>query len=532
MSIPFLIRAIQYVAELVLVFELFYALSQRPSELQKHVVMLIIACLFMFIGYNIELEASNLQEALTGTAVSYIGKPYVMLFSATFIASFFGKKIDNKIFVPCAIFCSIFCLLIFYNDNLHLYYEKTEYVLGKFYSPLVITRGPLYYLYMATTIVFFISCIVLIFDGTRKVKSKEKKKLSNLLILMVLSGIGGYLVFLNFDTHGYDATMAGVFGGVLCLFILFIRYKIFDVVQLAQEKALMESNVGLIVIDSVGEVVYMNDLGEQITKLISVDEILKTEGDDNNFHVKDKVYSVIKKDIVFEKTYYGKSIEITDITVSFNYQSKLESEVKTRTEKIENIQKEVIGSFASIVEARSVETGEHIIRTKEYVDLTARALRRMGKYQKILTNDYINQLTSATPLHDIGKISVSDSILNKPGKLTEEEYNVMKTHTTAGALVIEKTMRGLEDDEYVELSKTIALHHHEWFDGSGYPDGLKGTDIPLAARIVAIADTYDALINERCYKPAYTREEAIQILKEETGTHFDPDIVNAFIGEI
>jgi len=529
MTIPILIKTIQYLACIVLFFELFYALAQRPSELQKHVVILIIACLLMFIGYNIELEAENLQEALVGTAISYVGKPYIMLFAATFIASFYGKKVPNKIFLPLALYCTIFCILVFWNDDLHLYYATTDYIVSDAYSPLVVTRGPLYYLYIATTIVFFASCVLLVIDGTRNSQSKEKKKLSNLIILMILFGIGGYMVYLTFDTNGYDATMAGVFGGVLCLFILFFRYRIFDVVQITQEKALEESSIGLIILDTLNEIAYINDTGKNILKEINLEEVINTDEHSKNYVVGDKVYQVIKKDIINNNTYYGKSLEITDITISYNYQTKLENEVSARTEQIENIQREVVGSIASIVEARSVETGEHIIRTKQYTDLTARSLRRMGKHQKELTNDYINLLTNVTPLHDIGKISIRDSILNKPGKLTKEEFEEMKEHTIIGAKVIESTMKGLESDNYVKLAEEVALGHHEWWDGSGYPKGLKGEEIPLSARIVAIADTFDALMNERCYKPAFTREESINIIRQEAGTHFDPDVVEAFL---
>jgi len=532
MDIPFLIRAIQYAAIGILFVEFIFAMTQRPSELQKYVSLLTVCCILMFIGYNIELEASNVQEALAGTAISYVGKPFIMLFSFLFICSFYGKKVSSNIIAILAIYCTSFSILVFFNDYHHLYYDEVFFEIGKAYSPLSIVRGPLYFSYVITAVIFFVACLYVVIDGNRKIRSIEKKKLTLWIVLMLLSGIGGYMFFLFIDTNGYDSTMLGVFVGVICLFILFTKYRIFDAISIAKEFAVEDSQIALIVLDSYKEILYVNEAGNKVLNSISEEELLSIKTENVEIVKDNVVYAVREKDIVVENKLFGKSFEIKDITDSYNYQSRLELDVKERTEQIEKIKQEVVGSIASIVEARSIETGIHILRTKEYVEKIAKELKRRGEYADILTDEYIALLTSAAPLHDIGKISVPDYILNKPGKLSDEEFEKMKVHTESGVRVIESSMRGLESDEYVELAEEIALYHHEKWDGSGYPKGLKGEEIPLSARIMAVADSYDALINERCYKPSYTKESSLSTIADEKSSHFDPKIVDAFMAAV
>ena len=180
------------------------------------------------------------------------------------------------------------------------------------------------------------------------------------------------------------------------------------------------------------------------------------------------------------------------------------------------------------MEARSGETGKHIVRTGQFVLLLAEQLRQTAAYPDVLTDAYIRRLVDAAPLHDIGKITVPDSILMKPGKLTPEEFDVMKQHAAAGVDIIHKIMDGIESREYVAMAKEVAHYHHEKWNGSGYPCGLSGESIPLSARIMAVADVYDALRSERCYKEAMDKETARNIIFESSGSHFDPKVVEAF----
>ena len=200
-------------------------------------------------------------------------------------------------------------------------------------------------------------------------------------------------------------------------------------------------------------------------------------------------------------------------------------------ERIQNMQDEIIINFAEMVEARDTSTGNHIKKTAFYVEAIAKELYKEGKFKDILDEAYIAKLKRSAPLHDIGKIAVSHLILNKPGKLTDDEFAIMKSHTTEGWHILEKIEENASDsmdDGYLKEATEMAHYHHEKWDGTGYPTGIKGAGIPLSARIMAVADVFDALVAERVYKKPFTYEKAMQIITEGAGKHFDPTVVEAF----
>lgn len=192
------------------------------------------------------------------------------------------------------------------------------------------------------------------------------------------------------------------------------------------------------------------------------------------------------------------------------------------------MQEAVIEDLADVIETRDIETGEHIKRTKKYVDILANKMFDDEYFKDKITRNDIYLIERAAPLHDIGKIAVSDLILLKPGKLDDDEYEKMKTHTTKGGDMIKRILSNLGDEEFLQVAYDIALCHHEKWDGTGYPNGLKGEEIPLSARIMAVADVFDALVAERCYKKPMPIDKAIEILNKDAGTHFDPEIIRIF----
>ncbi|MEH3087956.1 MAG: CHASE2 domain-containing protein [Xylophilus ampelinus] len=197
--------------------------------------------------------------------------------------------------------------------------------------------------------------------------------------------------------------------------------------------------------------------------------------------------------------------------------------------QLENAREITIESMASVAETRDPETGAHIKRTQHYVRAIALEMRRAGRHPDVLTPDCIELLFLSAPLHDIGKVGVPDHILLKPGKLTSEEMAEMKRHADYGRQILLSTARRIDGENFLTLAADIAGSHHEKWDGSGYPQGLAGTAIPLAARIMAVADVYDALISRRCYKPAFTHEHALTLMREQRGTGFDPEVLDAFL---
>ena len=198
---------------------------------------------------------------------------------------------------------------------------------------------------------------------------------------------------------------------------------------------------------------------------------------------------------------------------------------------LEHYQNEMIMGFATLVESKDGNTGGHIRRSSAYVKLIAKRLKKDRKYQHILTRDYLNHLEQSAPMHDIGKIGISDAILQKPGKLTDEEFQKMKDHAALGGKIIQETFGHLLDVEYETMAYQVARHHHEKWNGKGYPDGLKGVEIPLCARIMAVADVFDAVSSNRCYRDALPLETCYDIIRKGRGEDFDPDVVDAFLSD-
>ncbi|MDP3540488.1 MAG: two-component system response regulator [Azonexus sp.] len=212
--------------------------------------------------------------------------------------------------------------------------------------------------------------------------------------------------------------------------------------------------------------------------------------------------------------------------------SYLEAEVTRRMSENQLIQQVSIHALARLAETRDPETGNHLRRTQEYVRTLAMGLKDHPRFADYLDSRTIDDLAKSAPLHDIGKVGIPDHILLKPDKLTPEEWVIMKTHAALGSHAIDQAEADAEKPvEFLTIAKEIAHFHHEKWDGSGYPDGRIGDAIPISARLMALADVFDALISKRCYKAAFTFESASQIIVEGSGKHFDPDVVATFVQE-
>jgi len=215
--------------------------------------------------------------------------------------------------------------------------------------------------------------------------------------------------------------------------------------------------------------------------------------------------------------------------LAINVEENLEDQVNQKTEKLITLQNHIIVSLSNLVENRDQDTGKHILRTSAYAALIATKALKEELYPDVITEDFIDLIKKAAPMHDIGKIVVPDYVLKKPGKLTEDEFELMKKHTLEGERIIIDVIGISEDTEYVQTAIDVAVSHHERWDGTGYPHKLAAHNIPVSARIMAIADVFDALVSPRCYKEPFPLEKAFNIIQEESGTHFDPDLVRIFL---
>ena len=248
-----------------------------------------------------------------------------------------------------------------------------------------------------------------------------------------------------------------------------------------------------------------------------------------------------------QKTLDGKVKEFRDMRirtgdeVEFMYESLCRMltavaeqmrDLRHYTEATAQMQNGLIITMADMVESRDSDTGAHIQKTAAYVKIILEGLKRKGYYAEKLTPKYMSDAVISAPLHDVGKINVPDAVLNKPGKLTDEEYEIIKTHTTAGREIIERAIDTVHGENYLKEARNMAAYHHERWDGKGYPEGLHGEVIPLSARVMAVADVFDALTAKRVYKPAFPLEKALSILEEGAGTQFDPKCVEVFMDSL
>ena len=255
--------------------------------------------------------------------------------------------------------------------------------------------------------------------------------------------------------------------------------------------------------------------------------------------VRDFIRSIGDQEAIDESVRKLKDSEVTlrsEIGELYSTVTMMESDmadqyrdIRRYSENVMKMQDGLIVLIADMVENRDSDTGDHIQKTASYVRIILDGLKRKGYYAEQLTPQYMEYVVKSAPLHDTGKIMIPDNILNKPGKLTPEEFEVMKTHATLGKEIIEKAINTVEGENYLTDARDMAAYHHERWDGKGYPEGLKEEEIPLSARIMAVADVFDALISKRVYKPAFTMEKSLEMIAEGKGTQFDPKCVEVFL---
>ncbi|MGN0475639.1 MAG: HD-GYP domain-containing protein, partial [Acutalibacteraceae bacterium] len=211
------------------------------------------------------------------------------------------------------------------------------------------------------------------------------------------------------------------------------------------------------------------------------------------------------------------------------YRRMLQIDNEKKKMQIENMKSQLIMVLADMIDNRHSATGAHVRRVSMIVEALVKKMRAEGMFHELLDDRYVLSICLSAPLYDIGKIKIPDTVLKKQGDLTEEEFELMKTHTTEGARILDECAKGIEDNYYLILGRDMAAYHHEWWNGKGYPYGLKGLKIPFCARVIAVADVFDALVSKRSYKRQMSFEQAFEIIKKGSGGHFDPVIVDVFL---
>lgn len=526
---------------------------QKPSREQNVATLIVICCGFIWMGYWVGIQSTSVEQLIIGKKLNYLGACNVYFALILFYIKYY-RIYKYKFSVTLLGLIGLAFTAITFTMDKHTWYYKSFAVdtSGPFIE-LAKEYGPLHTAYVVMVIIYSGIALAITIAETKK-KSLHRADIKNSIALLSIVIVPSACYIAEKISHPVIHIVPfGLLFTNASLIYLIGGNRICDINILAREYLYDSIDDGIIVIDENMNYKDANNLAKELYPMLEhtpigasissaseeISQLIQSETKDKKeryLEIENKVYRTRLKQVKTKKRVTGYVLWLEDVTAESNsrrlienYQKDLESEVSRKTAQLKNLQIQMVNGFAAIVENKNLITGDHIQRTSGYVDAIARELKRTGKFEHILTDSYLKKLKMAAPLHDIGKVSIPDQILDKPDKLTKEEFEIIKTHSMNGAKIIEKTMAGSDDKEYFEMAKEVARYHHEKWDGNGYPSGLAGADIPLDARIMAVADVFDALVSERPYKRPYTLPEAFDIICNESGSHFDPEIVEAFL---
>lgn len=530
-----LFQIMQYIGIGVLIVEICYTFFRKQSKLQSYLLLLLIALLLNYVGYSMELQACNVYEALSAVKISYMGKPFILLFMFFLVAEYCRIKLPKWLAGGMLLMQFFITALVHTCEHQTLFYTSIEFTEEGVFPHIVFGHGIFYNIYILIILAYVAAMAVMCISSLKKNVSGRRRLQISLFLVIVIVNIAMLGVYLSGITQGYDCTLVGYLIATVIFSLSIFRLDIFDTVDLAKDQAISMLRDGIIVFSNYNEVLYRNrratlllpEIKTHMTFSQDPKELIPTDDDDHLFY-EDKVYELDDRQIQKDDACYGRMFVLHDVTDSYHYMSRLEQEVENKTEHIRMIQRRITLGMADMIESRDNNTGGHVKRTSDVIKIFVEELKlceNEGRYSAEFYDNVIN----AAPMHDLGKIAVSDAILRKPGAFTPEEYAEMKTHAAKGAQIVEQVLRGVEDEAFLQIAINIAHYHHEKWDGSGYPDGLKGTQIPFEARIMALADVFDALVSKRCYKERMSYEKAFAIIEESLDSHFDRELGHHFL---
>ncbi len=517
-----------------------------------------IACL----GYLLLSFADTLDGAVISQKIVYIGGTFLHLFIVFSVLNLCQINLPRwgrtVMFAACAIvYASV--LTIGQSD---LFYRKLSLELENEQLVLIKEYGIMHTVFYALLCFFFLIGIITIAYSWVKKKDVPRRILLLLVIPYVVCMLAYFIVLKTFNSTLDLVPLSYVIAEIIYLMIAY-RLNLYDISDTVIDSYVQEQKVGYVSFDFKYRYLGSNEVAKRLMPELAdtaVDEIFgfqpshakllyyldsfKQNNENNTFSYtvpsadgnadEDRFYNVNVNYLYDGSRKRGYIVTLTDDTANKkyiqlldNYNETLQQEVKAKTRHIVEMHDNLILSLATMVESRDNSTGGHIRRTSEGVRILTDEITKEGSLP--LSPEFCQDVVKAAPMHDLGKIAVDDAVLRKPGRFTEEEYAKMKRHAAEGARVIHEILLNTDDESFKTVAENVAHYHHERWDGSGYPEGLREEQIPIEARIMAIADVYDALVSKRVYKEAYDFARADRIILEGMGTQFDPGLKSAYV---
>ena len=533
---------------LSLVLTLIYAVIWH-KHFDVHFTLMFITIPIANLGYVFLIRSQSLESAIMANNIIYLGGCYLMLFIMLSVLSWCRIRMKRPVTVGLMIFTTLVYLSVITSGDLPLFYKSVSYFNENGVPHIEKEYGVMHTVFYIMVLLYFMMSIAAIVYSYFKKKDVSRK----IIFLMLLSefiGIMSYFSGKNVFGTIELVPLSYVMAQVMYLMIA-DRVCLYDITDSAADSLVETGNTGFISFDFRFNYLGSNGTAKKIFpeineltvdrtimgKLSVSETFLKWLNDFSRDNSKNKVYyksgeEIYCIDINFlydGKRRRGYQFFITDdtknqqyIALIDSYNSDLREEVKQKTKHIVEMHDKLILGMAAMVESRDNSTGGHIRRTSDVVKILVDEMMKENKLG--LSEEFCRDIIKAAPMHDLGKIAVDDAILRKPGRFTDEEFEKMKAHAAEGAKIVHTILEGTDDMNFHIIAENVAHYHHERWDGSGYPEGLKGEEIPLEARIMAIADVYDALVSKRVYKEKMSYEKANEIIMDGMGKHFDKSL--------
>ncbi|MCR5286457.1 MAG: HD domain-containing protein [Saccharofermentans sp.] len=529
-----------------------------------------ISLIFAFIplvnlAYALMAHSRTLDAALVAAKLTYVGGCFLSLFITQSIFGLCHINLKRWMSAVLMIMCLTSYAFVLSMGNAPYFYKTVGFEIDKGVGRLVKTYG---FAHTLTLIVIF-SLVIISFTAMVYSLIKKKDVSNKTIVLLMLPATISFLSYFanRFTPEGIDAMpLSYVFAQAVYLIIVH-RLCLYDITDLGVDSLIKKGDTGFVSIDFDEKYLGSNERAQKVfpylanikvdtyfgryiqvknTLLKWLGEFKRDETKDHYYYeVDDKIYLITIRYLYDGKHRRGYQFFITDDTASrkymkliSNYNDQLTAEVEEKTENIVAMHNRLILSMATMVESRDNSTGGHIRRTSDVIKFLIDEIRKDSSDKKNmlllfgregLTDEFCDDVVRAAPMHDLGKIAVDDAVLRKPGKFTPEEFEKMKAHAAEGARIVDSILEGTEDTSFHKVAVNVAHYHHERWDGSGYPEKLKGEEIPIEARIMAIADVYDALVSKRVYKDSFSFEDADKIMMESFGKHFDKRLEKYYV---